>query len=201
METKTCAKCGEVLPLDSFGKNSRYVDGRQSYCKPCFAAYMRDKRNPGWREVEADRMSLAASGMRRCRVCGQVFPGTTDYFYASSGCDRGIQWSCKSCYGRRVRHRVVNGDARRIYDEWRSAGCVVCGCSHLPMIAAHHKRAGTKERKFEMASSAETVATELKKCVPVCMNHHAAIHYELRNGGKDLPFNDLIALVREKYTT
>ncbi len=199
MPTKVCAKCKQVLPLESFGKNKRLTAGRQSYCRPCFSEYMRDRRTPGWREVEADRRTLADMGQRRCRKCGCAFPATAEHFFKNDKCDGGIQWQCKACYTKRVRDRVVNGDARRVYDEWRSAGCVVCGWRHIVSIAAHHIDSRQKERTFDMSLAGETVADELRKCIPVCMNHHSAIHYELRNGGKDLEFDDLLALVKEKY--
>jgi hypothetical protein len=109
--TKVCAKCEQTLPLESFGENKRYSDGRQSYCRPCFSEYMRDKRNPGWRATEADYRALAAMGQRRCRKCKGVFPATTEHFYASAKCVGGIQWECKECYGSRVR----TGKLSRLY--------------------------------------------------------------------------------------
>lgn len=35
METKVCAKCGKVLPVDSFYKSKFNKDGHSSYCKEC----------------------------------------------------------------------------------------------------------------------------------------------------------------------
>jgi hypothetical protein len=38
-ETKTCTKCGEVKPLDAFGKNKSRQDGLQFYCRPCMQVF------------------------------------------------------------------------------------------------------------------------------------------------------------------
>ena len=35
VETKRCPKCGQVLPLSAFGKDSRNADGHARYCKEC----------------------------------------------------------------------------------------------------------------------------------------------------------------------
>ena len=36
---KTCSKCGEERPLDTFSKNKSKRDGLNSYCKPCMRSY------------------------------------------------------------------------------------------------------------------------------------------------------------------
>ena len=43
---KLCKKCGQVLPLDSFGIRTKSIDGKQSYCKTCLnKATTRSKAN------------------------------------------------------------------------------------------------------------------------------------------------------------
>tara|TARA_Y100000004_G_scaffold96027_1_gene107554 strand:+ start:10427 stop:10960 length:534 start_codon:yes stop_codon:yes gene_type:complete len=32
---KQCAKCGDIVPIKSFGKTQKYKDGRQKVCKNC----------------------------------------------------------------------------------------------------------------------------------------------------------------------
>ena len=81
---KTCAKCKEDLPLDSFYRSSQHKDGRQSYCKPCRAAYTKAWRPKGYdRQATKNRdlsrkygitleeyEGLAFSQDWKCAVCG-----------------------------------------------------------------------------------------------------------------------------------
>jgi hypothetical protein len=39
--TKTCSRCGETKPLESFHRNRSRHDGRAHYCKPCNLAWKR----------------------------------------------------------------------------------------------------------------------------------------------------------------
>lgn len=41
---KTCCRCGESLPRDSFGRRAASADGLQPYCRPCQRAYTADRR-------------------------------------------------------------------------------------------------------------------------------------------------------------
>jgi hypothetical protein len=67
-------------------------------------------------------------------------------------------------------------------------------------MCGHHIDPSAKERNFDTRSmSLSVLQAEMTKCVPMCMNHHWALHHELHHGAKDLPFDDLLALVREKY--
>lgn len=43
-ECKRCTKCGETKPLEEFNKRSgKSPDGRQYYCKPCNALYLKER--------------------------------------------------------------------------------------------------------------------------------------------------------------
>lgn len=53
---KTCAKCKESKPLESFYRQAKSADGRGSYCRECAAAYML-----GW---NAKHPEYAAAQMR-----------------------------------------------------------------------------------------------------------------------------------------
>jgi len=43
-ESKTCSKCKQLKSLDNFYKNKRIKGGRNNYCKPCQANYLRQYR-------------------------------------------------------------------------------------------------------------------------------------------------------------
>lgn len=59
---KRCTSCGEVKPLDEFGKNSRMKDGIHIYCRPCIRQKSAAARaaNP-----DAARAAVRASQARR----------------------------------------------------------------------------------------------------------------------------------------
>lgn len=40
METKVCRLCGKEKPIEEFGRNNQYPDGRDTRCKKCRNAYV-----------------------------------------------------------------------------------------------------------------------------------------------------------------
>ena len=40
--SKTCGRCHDLLPLESFSKSNRGSSGRANYCKPCQSAYRKE---------------------------------------------------------------------------------------------------------------------------------------------------------------
>lgn len=56
METKTCSKCHETLPVERFGKNPKTKDKYKVWCKPCTTTYMRNYREskPELRQKERE---------------------------------------------------------------------------------------------------------------------------------------------------
>lgn len=64
---KTCSRCKETKPRDEFYNNTRYVDGKQSYCKPCCLAVGRESaaRNPEKRRAKNRAWHLANPDKRR----------------------------------------------------------------------------------------------------------------------------------------
>lgn len=59
-DMKTCTKCGSEKPLDSFSRDKRRKDGRQSHCKACKAAWRAANRehcaayNTAWRQAHPE---------------------------------------------------------------------------------------------------------------------------------------------------
>ena len=77
---KWCPDCGQVLPLDQFGRNAAAASGRASYCKPCHNARGRRskelaggertyhlRRRYGITAAEFDGMFEAQGGL--CAIC------------------------------------------------------------------------------------------------------------------------------------
>ncbi|WP_204745553.1 HNH endonuclease [Glycomyces paridis] len=59
---KACTKCGERKPKDQFHKDPRRLDGRYSWCKPCFHEQVASIRTP---ESEALRRQAAYADPER----------------------------------------------------------------------------------------------------------------------------------------
>lgn len=63
---KTCTKCLNLLPFDSFGKKKTYQDGLQYWCKNCHKAYKNQyyksnlqqakQERLAWRKINKDRV-------------------------------------------------------------------------------------------------------------------------------------------------
>lgn len=43
-DVKRCSMCGQVKPLDDFGRIWHRADGRQNYCKKCACEYQKRRR-------------------------------------------------------------------------------------------------------------------------------------------------------------
>lgn len=120
---KTCTKCGETLPLERFSPNKR-SGARKSYCKPCQASVMRQrrlefpeaikaaerrrhlKRTYGLTPEEYDRLLTVQGGV--CRICsqperrryaGRLMLMTVDHDH-QTGAVRGLLcYACNSALG------------------------------------------------------------------------------------------------------
>lgn len=59
--------------------------------------------------------------------------------------------------------------------------CITCGVSHPALIEFHHVEPSTKRYNIsQMVQNGYEICEiekELEKCVPVCKNHHALIHW------------------------
>lgn len=61
-EKKRCARCLELKPLSSFGKNPRMRSGRKSYCRPCSAELQRE-----WNRAQREAEEAEKAKRRRRR--------------------------------------------------------------------------------------------------------------------------------------
>ena len=191
--------------MDAFALHHGTKDGRQLQCRECHSeSYYRSKTHTphlgrATQEERDETQALYLSGKKQCCRCRAVLPFTNEFFYEKDTGKDGLDGTCKACHVERTTKRMQSGPTKVYYDAWRTAGCAVCGCTHIICIEAHHRDPAGKEYTFRMSLPLDVLRIELAKCVPICANHHRALHYELHNGGKDLPFDDLLALVREKY--
>jgi hypothetical protein len=104
----------------------------------------------------------------RCGRCGETDPSK---FY---GHKRKVCGPCHNAYNTKL------GQERRLRAVEELGGrCVVCGFDkYTCALDIHHKDAGEKDPKFRSMRgwTWEHISAELKKCVLLCKNCHAAVH-------------------------
>jgi predicted transcriptional regulator len=112
---------------------------------------------------------LARTEQRICRRCGE-----TDESKLRSGC----RYICKICDSKRTveRHRLYKKKAVA----YKGGKCSKCGyCKCLGALDFHHTDPKQKDPDWKNMKhrSFESVIHELDKCVLVCKNCHAEIHW------------------------
>ena len=88
-EEKVCKKCGQRKSLDNFYKGAKYY---QSYCKPCQAEYMRERKF-GTTPREFQLMLITQHG--KCAICGIHMDDPQEDHCHKRGKTRGLL--CKPC--------------------------------------------------------------------------------------------------------
>lgn len=75
---KQCRRCGEVKPLEAFGKNKSKKDGLHYYCRECAAAYAKAycEQNPA--RARAQRKAYYEANKERCQA-GRKAWGEANY--------------------------------------------------------------------------------------------------------------------------
>lgn len=90
---KKCSNCGQVLPIDSFDKDSGKKDGHNSWCKECRRIYNRQQVQKNKKRNEDNVTPL--TGYKKCIKCGQVLP--IDQFNKNRTKKDGLSTWCSDC--------------------------------------------------------------------------------------------------------
>lgn len=107
-----------------------------------------------------------------CTYCKKTKP--TSEFYKNG---KGFHSGCKDClsiyYGERQRR------IKRMCIEYKGGKCSVCGYSkNAGALEFHHTEPNKKEFIIsKKLTTIENLKPELDKCILVCRNCHAEIHY------------------------
>ena len=110
--------------------------------------------------------------MWNCKTCGVE---GEEHFYKAQ------KWYCKTCWNKRTAQSQK--DKVRILKQEVGGKCVRCGYDKcFDALDFHHIDPTQKE--FHLGNSrgfnAEKLRAELAKCMLVCRNCHAEIHYEMK---------------------
>lgn len=81
---KTCRKCGEAKPAESFYRNAREPDGRHAWCKVCHAASSRKRylADPERFRAEQRQRDQATQPQRRAKQLAQRYGLTLEQYEA-----------------------------------------------------------------------------------------------------------------------
>jgi hypothetical protein len=138
-----------------------------------------------------------------CSKCKETKP--EEDFSKNRSSRTGFQTWCKSCSKTSKRQSVEaqkawwdnNRDERyRIIIEWCPDGCLVCGWKDVRAIDQHHVDPSQKDREVSRWTNAEALKEELKKCVPLCANHHRVLHANLRLAPAGATTDEMIEVMR-----
>lgn len=118
---KSCVRCKASKPHDDFHRHASAKDGRQSYCKECSKAYVREWEAANSERLAAQRAKALAEPVdpmkvKHCRSCDQDKPLLEFHAHRSTR-DRRATY-CKACA--REYDRTIRSEYRREYmKEWR----------------------------------------------------------------------------------
>ena len=145
---KRCSCCKEEKSETEFHRNKTRGDGLRAICKDCARKKQRE-----W--TARNRDTSNASSKR--------------WYDANPDRARAVN---KRNYAK-VRGKLI--EYKRNY--LLSNPCSVCGESRLACLEFHHTRPEDKERGIAQIRTIAKFMEEVKKCVVVCANCHAIIHY------------------------
>jgi hypothetical protein len=137
---KWCRRCDTVKPLDEFPRHRGTRDGRQTYCRDCFADLYRARRA---REGHITRPAGVPPGYKFCRGCQQVRPLTA--YTPRDAAPDGYQFRCRDCMSRRDRKRHLASkygltieDVSMLLDQ-QAGTCIIC--LRAPAVHVDHDHA------------------------------------------------------------
>lgn len=102
-----------------------------------------------------------------------------EHFYKSQA------WYCKSCWNTKTAQR--GKDQARLLKEEHGAKCSCCGYNKcMDALEFHHLDPSVKEFRLgtHRTHTLSKIRKELEKCILVCSNCHAEIHYKMRHDNK-----------------
>ena len=74
---KRCSMCGKEKPLEEFSHSSRHPDGRQGWCRECYASYHRDWRK-GYRKKPSNLVERFLAGVEKVASGCWLWGGTAE---------------------------------------------------------------------------------------------------------------------------
>jgi len=162
----TCIKCKEDFPNRLLIKGKIRILNNRKYCLKCSPFGNHNTR----------QIHINTTTKKFCTGCKQTFP--TSEFYKRRK-DTDLSHYCKKCSTIQTRKRQ-----RKIKEQsiaYKGGKCVKCGYDKCPAALQFHHLDPTK-KEFTLSkcslTSFEKVKSELDKCILLCSNCHAELHYK-----------------------
>lgn len=136
---KTCGKCGDSKPVTEYGKATNRVDGLQSWCKSCKAAYQSANREK--HSISSASYYAANREKVRARAAGYYAANKDEYsirsakWHAANPEARRIREQNRRARKREVGGKLSGGLAERLFKLQR--GKCACGCGQ-PLGDVYH---------------------------------------------------------------
>ena len=137
---KWCRQCEKVRPMEDFPRHAGLPDGRQTYCRDCFAERYRRKRAA---LGAVSRPVEIPEGFKFCRGCAQVKP--LDEFGGRLHGTKRATFRCNDCMAQRDRERylattygLVEADVQQMLER-QDGLCAICRSA--PAIHIDHDHA------------------------------------------------------------
>lgn len=112
---KTCARCKQLLPYDSFPPNSRLKSGLHSYCHPCRKAKNADR---------AKNTRSTTRAHKPCTSCERTL--NVSKFMSNVNSSDGLRSRCRDCSSSYQTLRKYKLTPEQ-YAELVKNGCHICG--------------------------------------------------------------------------
>lgn len=142
---KWCRRCEIVKMLDEFPLHRSMTDGRQSYCRECFAEIYRERRERAGHVVRPARIP---DDHKFCRGCQQVKP--LSEWAPRRSTKSGYAFRCRECMSRRDRDRHLAASYGLDRDEvaalLESQHGLCAVCVQRPAIHVDHDHATSAVR-------------------------------------------------------
>jgi hypothetical protein len=137
---KWCRECDTIKPLEAFARHAKMPDGRQSYCRECFARRYRTKQQAAGKVVAPPDIPAQH---KFCRGCQQVLP--LSRWSQRARTTDGYATRCRECTSARDRERALEakyGMTSAAVDDMRESQGGLCAiCKAAPAAHVDHDHA------------------------------------------------------------
>lgn len=173
--TKTCIRCGETKPIDSFSRDKNKSDGRRHYCRACDGAI---RIQNGKKKRPARRDLLNELREQPCAACFLIEPAVMDLHH--------LDEPLKTSQGRRINFStLINGTYSEATFISELMKCVtLCANCHrrvhagtIPVPSVRLDESLLRQRLHEIEREYEPETREGQKFCSSCKTWKDVVHF------------------------